>query len=120
MLLLLACASADLKSSLEDCSNYDFSGDQVSTLESTATGSKAVVWRTYVERDNTDDAFAPDIVDEGTVVNLYEVWEAGSDGTPFCFEPTLTLSNLSGQVEVRWFLSPDDSVPFDTVRVSGQ
>ncbi len=120
MLLLLACASADIKSSLADCSDYNFSGEQESTLESTATGAKAVIWRTYVERENTDDAFAPEIVDEGTVVNLYEVWEAGSDATPWCYEPTLTLSNLNGQVEVRWYLSPDDSVPFDTVRVSGQ
>lgn len=116
-LLLLACSSAHVSSSVEDCKDYDFTGEQESTLESSVDGNTADVWRTYVERENTDDAFAPDIVDDGGVISVYEAWEEGSDGNPMCVEPHVNLSEMSGEIEVRWYLDAGDSVPFNTVRV---
>jgi len=116
-LLLLACSSAQVSSSVEDCTDYDFSGEQESTLASSVDGSTGDVWRTYVERANTDDSFAPDIVADGPVINVYEAWEDGSDANPMCMEPHVTLSDMNGEIEVRWYLDAGASVPFDTVKL---
>ena len=115
---LIACGVGDLDvtSSTEACTDHDFINPAKSQLTTDVAGSTVLVWRTYVERDNADDVFAPEIIGEGNVLEVYEAWEAGSDGQEWCLEPRVTIRGLTGTLEVQWY-TDSESVPFDTVEV---
>lgn len=116
---LLACGvgELDVTSSAEGCTNYSFDNPEESTLTSSVDGSTALVWRTYVERENTDDVFAPTIEGDANILTIHEKWEAGTDGNPTCIEPRVTIKGLEGTLEVQWFTEADKTIPFNTIEV---
>lgn len=119
LLLLLACVGNPvITPTTEGCHNYDFDDPKDSKIESSVKGDKADVYRSYVERENLDDEFAPDIVAEGNVVEVHEAWVPGSDGNATCLEPHVIIEEFGATIEVRWFTPDDDNVPLDTVTLS--
>ncbi len=118
IVLLLACVgNPELSPSSQGCTNYDFDEPQESTVEASVDGDVANVWRTYVERENTDDTFDPDLSGEGNVVEVHEKWIAGSDGTSTCLEPHVQIKGFGAKIEVRWFTEDNSSVPVNTLEL---
>ncbi|GDX82547.1 hypothetical protein LBMAG42_43580 [Deltaproteobacteria bacterium] len=121
IVLLLACVgNPELSPSSQGCTNYDFDEPQDSTVEYSVDGDVADVWRTYVERDNTDDSFEPDLSGEGNVVEVHEKWVAGSDANATCLEPHVRIKGFGAPIEVRWFTADNSAVPVDTLEIEPQ
>lgn len=117
---LFACGvgQLDVTSSAEGCTNYDFDDPEESALSSKVDGTTALIWRTYVERENTDDVFAPEIEGDANILTVYEKWESGSDGNATCIEPRVTIKGLEGTLEVQWYTEADQNIPFNTIEVA--
>ena len=119
LLLLIACVGNPvITPSTEGCQNYDFDDPQDSKIESSVKGDKADVYRSFVERENLDDAFDPEIVADGNVIEVHEAWVPGSDGNATCLEPHVLIEEFEATIEVRWFTPDDDNVPVDTVNLT--
>lgn len=117
---LIACGvgELDVTSSAEGCTDYDFDDPEESALSSEVDGSTALVWRTYVERENTDDVFAPEIEGDAHILTVREKWQSGSDAKATCIEPRITITGLEGTLEVQWFTEDDETIPFNTIEVA--
>ena len=121
IVLLLACVgNPELSPSSQGCTNYDFDEPQDSTVEFSVAGDVADVWRSYVERENADDSFDPDLSGEGNVVEIHEKWVAGSDANPTCLEPHVQIKGFGAPIEVRWFTADNSAVPVDTLEIEPQ
>lgn len=115
---LFGCVgNPELASSTTGCSDYDFDDVNPSTVQSDVDGDVADVWRTYVERDNLDDVFDPEMSGDGDVVEIRERWTAGSDGVATCLEPHVQISGFGAPIEVRWFTEENTGVPVDTLEL---
>lgn len=117
ILFFVACVGSPvITPSEQGCQNVDLSDPPASTVETSVDGDVAEVWRTMVDRPNTDDYFSPDIVASGDTVEVHEAWEAGTDGTATCLEGHVTIAGFGAPIQVQWF-TDDGSIPFDTVSV---
>ncbi len=117
--LLLACVGNPvITTSTTGCTNYDFDDPKPSAIEASVKDGVADVYRSYVERENLDDAFDPEIVTDGAVIEVFEAWTAGSDGNANCLDPHISIEDFGAPIEVRWYTPDDQNVPLDTVTVS--
>jgi hypothetical protein len=119
LILLVACVGNPvITPETEGCVDYDFNGPNKSEIVVNVSDGVADVYRSYVERDNLDDAFEPDIEAEGGLIKVYERWKKGSDGNATCLDPHLIIEEFGAPIEVRWYAPDDMNIPFDTVTVS--
>ncbi|MFZ5482171.1 MAG: hypothetical protein ACOZNI_35750 [Myxococcota bacterium] len=118
--LFAACAPVAIETDLEACTNVDFDDPSPSALVVTASGDTVRVERDYDYVDGTGLTFDPVIATEGKVVHVYEAWSGGDSEDAFCYVPAVVISPVKGKMQVRWYLSPDDATPWDTVEIEGE
>jgi hypothetical protein len=118
MLLLVACGQ-DISVELgqEGCEGYDFSDPQESDLAVEWTGEdSAKVARRFDLQPMTSLTFEPEVVPDGSILHVYELWTGGVDEQEFCYQPYLLVAGLGSGIEVRWYEGKSQA-PWSTVEL---
>ncbi len=119
LLALLACADAvSIDKAVTGCTDYDFANPTPSELVVSWSGDVATIARTNVLLESGNLGFDPEIVADDGVITVIEGWAADApDGQSFCYVPSVTITGASDGTQVRWFLDPDDGVPYRTIEL---
>jgi hypothetical protein len=118
LLLVVAACSQDvtLEPAQAGCTDFDYDDPEASSLEVTHEGDDAIVTRTNVLM-GSDLVFEPTIAADGNRVLVYEAWTGTAGEDDFCYAPSVRISGYTRKLQVQWFLSEDDDVPFDSATV---
>jgi hypothetical protein len=117
--LFVACAPEVNVTSVQDgCTDFDYDDPAPSELVTTVSeDGSAVVSRTNVLLDAAGYVFEPVIVADKRLIEVFEIWTGEGEGEPFCYVPSIELSGLRGEFELRWYLAEGDSIPFATTEM---
>ncbi len=116
---LSACGGdVTVTTSQTGCTDFNYSDPADPVVEWESIGEHEVlVWRANVLLDQAGATFSPEYAIDHGVLSVFEHWtDAASDDT-FCYQPEVTVGDIRGGLEVRWFTEDDANVPFQTVDV---
>ena len=118
LVLLVACGGkVEIQPGQAGCTDYNFEQPEESRLSVSMDGDVAVVQRTNVLIGGTAPVFEPEISVEGDVITVEKAWTGTDETTSFCYLPQVTVTGVTGKLQVRWFLEDDGTTPFDTVNL---
>lgn len=115
--LLAACNQlVEVSPSLQACADVNFEAPPASVVEAEMlVEASALVWRTNVYLEESGLSFAPTFAIHRGVLSIYEAWEGAESADPYCYQPQVQVDGIQGDLEVRWFLGPGETVPFETL-----
>jgi hypothetical protein len=101
------------------CTDVDLDNLPDAELMAEVDGEQARVWLSH-DLQPAGLTFTPLFESSGNTIEVFALWDGAEGGVDFCYEPTIEIDGIRGKMEIRWFLSPDDGSPYDTIEIKGE
>lgn len=118
-LLAAGCNSQlEVSVSQDGCTDFSYTDPAPPELQSEVTGpDSANVWRANVLLNQAGATFAPELAIEHGTLSVIEHWTDPASDDTFCYAPMVTITSITGTLEVDWYTEDDLNVPFERITV---